>query len=114
MTPSEIYQLAYQHNQRISVWYDTLVQDALDTLIRQGFYDPKCYALSYSFELDEYATTVIAIDPDSLTDAKKNERKRPFSGPTVSKPFRSSRNAKKLWVRSCASSGVLAWRRTKP
>jgi hypothetical protein len=48
-----------------------------------------------------------------LSEAKRNERKRPFSRRTELKSFRSKISAKKPWVISFASSGLAPSRLTK-
>jgi hypothetical protein len=73
MTSVEIYQLAQQHTKQVDMWHDRLGQDAFDTLIKQGYFDPKCYALSYSFITGEYSTTTIAMEPDAISDPERNE-----------------------------------------
>lgn len=73
MTATEVYQLALQHTSHVDMWHDRIGQEAFDTLIKQGYFDPKCYALSYSFTTGEYSTTIVTLEPDAIVDPERNE-----------------------------------------
>lgn len=71
MTNAELYQEIMNRHQYINTWYDNLVTDALETLVKDGYFYPKCYAVAYNESANEYKTTVITMEPDAISRPSK-------------------------------------------
>lgn len=70
---SELYDKIVKRQQYVSAWYDEIVINTLTTIKRQGFIDPRCYVLYFIFGTEEYTTTIIDLEPDSLYNPDNNQ-----------------------------------------
>lgn len=73
MAPEQALKLAKQHFNIVGRWHDSVLMKALELLNTQGYHDPMLYAYSYSYFTGEYATTIINMDTDALSNPKKHE-----------------------------------------
>lgn len=69
----ELYRKIKEMDTVCSTWYDKLVSDSVDTVVRQGFVDPKCYVLQYNTELNKYRTTILELEAAELQDPIRNK-----------------------------------------
>jgi hypothetical protein len=70
--PKKLYRELQAIQRYRSEWYDKLVGNCIDTVVKQGFIDPKCYVLEYSPGMKAYSTTIFELDPDELQDPVKH------------------------------------------
>lgn len=73
MTQYEVLRIAQQHYNHVGRWHDSIVMKTLEKLNKDGFHDPILFACSYNYRTGEYATSVITMDDDALSNPDKHD-----------------------------------------
>jgi hypothetical protein len=65
--------IARQHYNYVGMWYDNICLKTLEVLNKQGYHDPTLYACSYNYNTGEYATTLITMEADALSNPERQD-----------------------------------------
>lgn len=73
MDLKELYQRISGFQRHRTMLYNLIVSDTIDTVVRQGFVDPKCYVLEYNLATRVFSKTIFELDANELRNPTKNE-----------------------------------------